>query len=334
MTQALQPITATKIYGDRNDVREIANRLEALVVGGRALNVNERLALAQISIAHGLDPFNGECWFIPTKGTMIGIKGLRKLARKQLRREHGEASNFYCNFIEIVDEDQRKRWCIPEGALAFECRLFDTATIMQYAETYKMFNGTGMTNAQIVETIGVRPYTVGIGQYVKGESTKMTPIQVAYKRAESDAIKRRFDVELAGLEVSDGDDDVIEADVKVVAPLVESVENAVQREAEEKGFGNTDEQQARNRSAMRGNPDLTSDEPFGTASQPIDSAAAQVADLRDKLKSVRSNLTAFGGTPRPLTVDAVKAMTAKQLQAEIDATNAAIEALEKQAQPA
>ena len=109
--------TALQIYGNREDVREIETRLEVLIVGGRALNPNERRALAQVAVAHGLDPFNGEAWIIPGSGPMIGIKGLRKLARRQLRREHGEASNFYINFFEIADPDQRKRYRNSSGEI-------------------------------------------------------------------------------------------------------------------------------------------------------------------------------------------------------------------------
>ena len=43
--------------------------------------------------------------------------------------------------------------------------------------------------------IGRSPYTEGVGIFKKGSATRMEPIQCAMKRAEADAIKKRFDVE-------------------------------------------------------------------------------------------------------------------------------------------
>ena len=277
--------TALQIYGNREDVREIETRLEVLIVGGRALNPNERRALAQVAVAHGLDPFNGEAWIIPGSGPMIGIKGLRKLARRQLRREHGEASNFYINFFEIADPDQRKRYRIPEDALAFEARIYDTATISQYVETFKAFNVPGMETKTILAMIGEKPYTSGFGYYQPHERTKMTPIQVAQKRAEADALKRRFDVELMGLQVDvDNDDRVIEGQYAETGFAVETPAEREARNGDSAAARAATPQPTTNAPLRTVVQDLKADEPFG--SKPAAPVEPPVKDWRAELREL------------------------------------------------
>jgi len=195
-----KPTTALTQWASRDDVREINERLGMMMLpGGKKLDAEQRLALAQASVMHGLDPFNGEIWIIPGSGVMIGIKGLRKKAREQVQ------GNFWCNFIEITNPEQRKRYGIPDGCLAFECRLFDTETIMQYVGAIEKFTKLGMKFEQASSMMGDQPYTLGIGFANPAENSKMTLIQRAMKRAEADAIKRRFDVPF-GLVVGDTDE--------------------------------------------------------------------------------------------------------------------------------
>lgn len=175
-------------WGDRGDVRELDTRLQQMLPGADKLNQGQRLALAQGSLAHGLDPFNGEIWMIPGRGLMIGVKGLRKKAREQVK------GNFWCEFIELTDPDYRKRQRIPDAALAYECRLFDSENLRTYAETCERLLKAGIPWDAVSQMVGSKPYTVGIGVLAAGEQTKMQPAQCAMKRAEADAIKRRFDV--------------------------------------------------------------------------------------------------------------------------------------------
>jgi len=176
------------VWGSRDEVRELNERLKIMLPGGEKLNDKQRLALAQASIAHSLDPFNGEIYMIPGSGLMIGIKGLRKKAHEQVQ------GNFWPNFREISNEDERNRLLIPEGALAFEARLFDSENIRLYVEAVSQLLKAGIPWEAVKEMIGDKPYTSGIGIFRKGEKTRMEPVQCAMKRAEADAIKRRFDV--------------------------------------------------------------------------------------------------------------------------------------------
>ncbi len=179
---------ALSVYGDRDQVRELRERLSLMTPGGSKLSQNELAALAQGAIAHGLDPLNGEIWIIPGRGLMIGIKGLRKKARQQVK------GNFWCNFIEIVNIEDRKRLRIPDGALAYECRLFDSENIRVYVDAVEQMTKAKIPWESIVSMLGDKPYTIGVGMLKPGENTKMDASQCAMKRAEADALKRRFDV--------------------------------------------------------------------------------------------------------------------------------------------
>lgn len=178
-------------WGQRSEIREIARRVQLMAPGGRKLNENEALALAQGAVAHGLDPFNGEIWYIPGSGLMAGVKGLRKAARNQID------GNFWPEFEQISDPDERNSLMIPEGALAFRCILRDTETITAYSKAWKDMISNEIPTEVIPTIIGKRPYTEGVGYLKRGESTRMDPVQCAMKRAEADALKRRFDLPFA-----------------------------------------------------------------------------------------------------------------------------------------
>lgn len=183
-----RPQTSIAQFGSRDEVREIVSRLKLMTPSGGKLSDGELLALAQGAVAHGLDPLNGEIWIIPNRGLMIGVKGLRKKAREQVK------GNFWVDFRAIENAEERAAMKIPTGALAYEARLFDSENIRTYAETAERFLKAGIPWDSVKEMIGARPYTTGIGVLKAGENTKMEPVQCAMKRAEADALKRRFDV--------------------------------------------------------------------------------------------------------------------------------------------
>lgn len=180
------------IYGKQQDLELMAKRIRELLPGGNKLTPPQALTLAQVSIVHGLDPFNGEVWFIPNVGLMIGIKGLRKKGHEQMAANGG--GNFWTTFRELVDADERKRFFIPDGSLAFECRLFDSETVLTFTDTIKALREAEIPVTDALAIVGKQPYTSGIGVFKVGESTRMLPVECAMKRAEAAAIKRRFDV--------------------------------------------------------------------------------------------------------------------------------------------
>src|SRR3990172_6566782 len=76
-------------FGSRDEIKELADRLVKMMPGGQNYTPSEALTLAQIAVAHDLDPFNGEVWLIKNEetgkvyGALIGLKGHRKHAKKQ-----------------------------------------------------------------------------------------------------------------------------------------------------------------------------------------------------------------------------------------------------------
>lgn len=186
-------------WASRDDVRELQDRLKLMLPGGDKLSGSQLLALAQGAVAHGLDPLNGEIWMIPGRGLMIGVKGLRKKAREQVR------GNFWINFREIVNPEERKRLRIPEGALAYEAQLFDSENITTYTDAVGKMTKAGIPWEAVKDMIGDKPYSSGIGVLKAGEQSKMEPAQCAMKRAEADALKRRFDVPF-GLSVGNAEE--------------------------------------------------------------------------------------------------------------------------------
>ena len=188
--------TALQPWGERADIRELSTRLRVMLPGGGKLDEREITALAQGAVSHGLDPLNGEIWMIPGRGLMVGIKGLRKKAHDQVR------GNFWTEFRLITTDEERLALRVPPGAMAYEARLFDTENITTYTDAVAKLSKAGIPWEVIERMVGSKPYTVGYGVLKAGEKTVMDPTQCAMKRAEADAIKRRFDVGF-GMEVSD-----------------------------------------------------------------------------------------------------------------------------------
>lgn len=215
----------TKTWGNRDDVRELDNRLQATLPGGQKLATNERIALAQAALAHKLDPLNGEIWMIPGRGLMVGIKGLRKKAHEQVK------GNYWVDFRQIVNIEERQALGIPDAALAFEARLYDTENIMTYSAAFEKMKQLPWD--VIKSIIGDKPYTVGLGVLKHEEQTKMQRAQCAMKRAEADAIKRRFDVPF-GVDV---EDDVIDAP----APTPPTMDDTARKESREYLYGSDEE---------------------------------------------------------------------------------------------
>lgn len=186
-------------FGTREDVKALDDRLKVMLPGAEKLDTGQRMALAQAAIAHGLDPFNGELWMIQGRGLMVGIKGLRKKAHQQVK------GNFWIDFRLITTDEERAALRIPNGALAYEARLFDTENITTYTATVEKMLKAGIPWEAVKDMVGSKPYTSGIGMLKAGDQTKMDPVQCAMKRAEADAIKRRFDVPF-GMNVADDDE--------------------------------------------------------------------------------------------------------------------------------
>lgn len=77
---------ALQLYPEQQEVDTLKMRIRDLLPGANKFTDAVLMAFAQISLAHGLDPWIGEIWIIPTKrGPRVraGIEGHRKAAHKQ-----------------------------------------------------------------------------------------------------------------------------------------------------------------------------------------------------------------------------------------------------------
>lgn len=184
-------------WGDRPELREMATRIKLMVPNAASLTDDEALALAQGSYLSGLNPFDGEIYYIPKLGLYPGIKGRRRKAREQMERAIGRGANYWMEFDWPSSE-----WKAENGYAAdwLVCRaiLRDSATLTSYVDAVLKLTGAikGMSISEVKELIGQRPYVTGIG-FVKPGERLIRPIrEVAQKRAERAALAQRFDIGL------------------------------------------------------------------------------------------------------------------------------------------
>ena len=183
--------SALDVYGDGQDIKRLAERIRLCLPGGDKLQNHEALALSQLSVAYQLNPFNGEVWYIPGRGTQVGIKGLRKTAHRQ--------SRYWTYFVALTTEERTANG-VPDGAIAYRCELYRTDLILESAKVIKAMNEAGMRDA--ADRYAYRP-SIGIGYFIRGEASKMKADQAARKRAEADALKQAFDLPFAS-EIGNG----------------------------------------------------------------------------------------------------------------------------------
>lgn len=216
--------SAVAPWADRQDVRELAERLQAMIPGGSKLSPVEALTLAQAAVAHGLDPLNGELWFLKDRdgkplGLMAGIKGHRRAAHLQMKADGG--GNYWPEF-DMLTDDEKAALGIPPTALAYRCKIRDTQTVNQYVGEIERLTKLDLPWEVVSSIVGKKPYTEGIGYAEKTERSKMTLVQRAMKRAEADALKRRFDLPFGmGIGTAgDTDTDIVAGEFTVVKEAV------------------------------------------------------------------------------------------------------------------
>ena len=207
-------MTDLALYGNRSDVREFAERLKVTLPGASKLSGGEVTALAQLSVAHNLDPFNGEAWMIPGSGLMVGIKGLRKAAQRQAREENG-------SFWTDINRVEPEKYNAPKTAIVYECILRDSVTTQAWAKSINTLTTAGIPYTEAIEMLGKAPCKLGIGIATPDERSKMDIHQRSRKRAEADAIKQRYQVDF-GEQVAYSDEEpvqeYVETTVTEVAP--------------------------------------------------------------------------------------------------------------------
>lgn len=217
-----QARTALGSWGSRKEIAELADRFRralkiSLPAGeSRWLSVSESLYLAQASLLHGLDPLAGEIVPLEMRGKFclhFPAAAWMKGGRQQLAEEaKGQSANFWPEFDPIQDEARRALYGVPAGALAFECRLYDTLSCRSYTDLVKELLPK-MPWEKVLEVAGKeRPCVRGIGWMTAEDMKAMardrrdnaySPAEVAQKRAYKQALKKRFGLSIPETE-SDG----------------------------------------------------------------------------------------------------------------------------------
>jgi len=181
--------TQLEVYKPKEEVKDLASRL-SLMPGSSKLTLNEKLALAQICLAHGFDPFTGDAWAIHDSGIMVGIKGLRKVATREAKKEGG----VYWGELRPISPEQYGE---PKESVVYEYQLKDTYKLNAHRNQLKMLLDMGIPYADALQMIGPSPVVVGIGIAKPNELSRMGIHQRARKRAESDALKQRYNIDFA-----------------------------------------------------------------------------------------------------------------------------------------
>ncbi len=198
--------SALQVY-EAKDIKAYANRLLEAVPGTGKLQPGQAQALAEIALAHNLDPYNAEVWYIPGMGVSVGIKGYRKHARRQLREEGDKGSTFWTYFERVTDPTMYGE---DEEAMVYICHLRDDVSLRAWGDSVKYFKDEiGLSDKLAVEAAGKAPVYMGLGVLgAKESSGRMPRVQRAQKRAEAHALKQRFDIQF-----SFADDDLMNPNV-------------------------------------------------------------------------------------------------------------------------
>ena len=211
MATAIQPkITAViQSYGQADDVYTLAKRIKIMVPGGSKLSDSEAQALAQVSLVTQCNPFIGEIWYIPGRGPMIGIKGARRHGNEQTLKAGGKDAYWVpemkpCSAQEVgyagKPEDLESAWC---------CTITDSVSSglfqRMFLEAVNTLRAAGSKDpvGDAREICGRRPEWKGYGYSTRSEQSKMNKQALAMKRAEADALKKKFDIPF-GADIANG----------------------------------------------------------------------------------------------------------------------------------
>lgn len=181
--------------------KDIAAKIKLAVPGGAGLSDNEALSLATFAITSGLNPFTGECWYIPKKGPMAGIKGLRRKSSEQ---------SLYSISIRAMDEGEVTEHEIQGKDVGRICQLYRHDILQEAVEINR---AAGEVVIPLQPIIGVGIWRGG-DQVARGKSAAW----MASKRAEADALKKGFNIPLPYSEEANGFDTVIEEEPWEVLP--------------------------------------------------------------------------------------------------------------------
>lgn len=241
---------ATIPFGTRDEVKELqarlVNMLPTLMPNAAKLTHDEALSLAQVALAHGLSPFNNEIYYLKSGeknlGVFPGIRGYRKAARRQIKRDggtywmsepmlvdarkHGGEDGDICTVYELRDSVTMGAYLKLRGMVFEINRLPQDILKMAKEDGEAMTILKNMIEQTALELLGKPPVTIGVGIVKKYEAENrikkagLSPTHISAIRAERAALRKRFDLDL----VFGGNDETWQ-EADAVDAVVETVED-------------------------------------------------------------------------------------------------------------
>jgi hypothetical protein len=189
--------------------REWAIQLKHMIVNGNKLTDPEIYALANYAGANGLNPFAGECYYLPGVGPCPGVAGWRSKAQDQLDMEAKTAGqqggNLWCEYFHTEPGDCNFE---PErGDIAYKVVMHDSVSRKRWTDSIKdiavdfVKAGVPFFDAfeKARELIGAEPVTISWGVIFASESfgapgkaEKFDRHERAKKRGEKLCLRKRF----------------------------------------------------------------------------------------------------------------------------------------------
>src|SRR5512138_3665190 len=196
MVTAIQKSETAIVFGEYQEVEVLAKRIKTMMRGGEKLRNEEAMALAQVAKVTNLNPFIGEVWYIPGSGPMVGIAGARRIDQEDTANRGGYST------VEFFPVDPQEAGAteveVKDVVAAFRAEITDSNAVLNYqrmfTETLKSLRDSGIADPVPVarDICGPRPKWIGYGFSKRNESTRMSKTQVARKRSEADALKKKI----------------------------------------------------------------------------------------------------------------------------------------------
>ena len=262
---------ATIPFGTRDEVKElqarIINMMPSLMPNSSQLTHEESLALAQVALAHGLSPFNNEIYYLKSGeknlGVFPGIRGYRKAAHRQMRREggsywlsepmlvsatkHGGEDGDICTVYELRDSVTMGEYLKLRGMIFTMNRLPENILTMAKEDNEALTILRNMIENTSLEILGKPPVTFGVGIVKKFEAENrlkksgLSPTHISAIRAERAALRKRFDLDLVfgGNDDTWQEADMLDIEAEAAEETTASVDAPRSRETnlKELGFG-------------------------------------------------------------------------------------------------
>jgi hypothetical protein len=181
----------------------LTKRLSSMIINGEKLPPNKVEALVAFAMTNDLNPFNGECYYLPNIGPIPGIAGWRKKAQEQLNWEAQQAgepgAHYWVEYEKATTEEAKFD---PNKDYAWKVTLQDWISNKKYRQSLyealdKFSNVKDIDSPyhEAMKFIGHPPVWTGIGVVFSTENfgnDKMDRNERAKKRAEKIAIRKRF----------------------------------------------------------------------------------------------------------------------------------------------